>query len=203
MIFPYPIDTLTPARIEFAEERKVSETAPSFNFHRSQKEGDEERQGTIFGLEKKDIENNGFKADAGNLLAENSINDRRAISPGYMGFNVGKFAEGIVEDLDYWTANGTENSLFKIADVKDKIDYFSPYLTKSDEGSIFINIVDLIFENNNWDKMSVGQIQVFSDELKKFKEGGVDWQKLELFAKQINRLKMDILHSNEIEGQTS
>jgi len=121
------------------------------------------------------------------------------VSSSYVDFNTEKFVKGLIENLNYCLDNGIDESIFKIAEIKDQISLYKKYLFGKDENSIFLNSIDLIMDNNSWDKMSNNQIQSFINELTRFEDGVVDWEKLAIFSKQIERLKINILDDAEEE----
>ena len=174
------------------------------------KRGEEKREETLvprLDLDKESYEkttNNieiKSKEDKGNQgkISANFLDDTEdnPFSRAYVRFNAEKFLKNIINDFIYWEENGTEASLFKVAEIKNKINYYSKYLNKSDESSIFLNTINLLMDNNCWDKISEGQLKVLIHELKRFEDGVIDWEKLKVFSKQIDRIKISILTVNE------
>jgi len=187
-------------RIEIVEERKSGpETQiPDFN----NLNNGSERQETVSRIssENKDNINTDNKIDLSWYInSKNNAVISSQVSSSYVDFNTEKFVKGLIENLNYCLDNGIDESIFKIAEIKDQISLYKKYLFGKDENSIFLNSIDLIMDNNSWDKMSNNQIQSFINELTRFEDGVVDWEKLAIFSKQIERLKINILDDAEEE----
>lgn len=130
--------------------------------------------------------------------------DRPAVdlqTSSYIDFNTAKFVKSLIDNLNYCLKNGMSESIFKIAEIKDQIELYKKYFLDRDENSVFLNSVDLIVDNNNWDRMSNGQIKSFIQELARFEDGKIDWGKLWMFSQQIERLKINILSDEEKEKE--
>ena len=177
--------------IEKGEKKKEATQIAGLNLRREEYK----RATDSIEIENKDNQDNKDKVST-NYLAD-KFTFKESYSSDYVRFNVKKFLENIIDDFIYWEENGTEDSLFKIAEIKDKINYYSKYLNSKDESSVFLNMINLLMDNNYWDKISTGQLKILIHELKRFEDGAIDWEKLNIFSKQIDRLKISILTVNE------
>ncbi len=183
--------TISRIEIDKEEENKKETISPSFNVPKKYSRDD------IFTSEK-------IKQESDNGKNDNRIDFFREYSTGvkfsneYVEFNSAKFVKDLIDDFSYWLENGTEDSLFKIDEIKNKIYHYDRYLSAKEENDIFVNSVSLIMDNNCWVNISEGQIKSFIGELSRFIDGVIDWDKLKIFSKQVNRLKIEIL-SNEKE----
>ena len=58
---------------------------------------------------------------------------------------------------------------------------------------LFLNGMKLLLDNNNWEDVDEKRLRCFIYEVERLKDGDLDWDKLELFSKQMKRLKFNIL----------
>jgi hypothetical protein len=58
---------------------------------------------------------------------------------------------------------------------------------------LFLNGMKLLLDNNNWEDVDEKRLKCFIYEVERLKDGDLDWDKLELFSKQMKRLKFNIL----------
>lgn len=119
----------------------------------------------------------------------------------YVSFNTSSLIEKIDSELSSWENLETEEALAHISNIKDLLEVSVEYLTQKPETRILLSILELLFQNNNWENMNKGDIIYLRSELKRFSEGEVDWDNLTKFSKQLYRKRMHLLKVNNKNGK--
>ena len=166
--------TISRIEIDGEEKNKEETLSPKFNISKEHPRDDvftsqKIQEGSV------GKNNNISIEDKIDFFRTDNINNK--FSNAYVEFNSAKFVRDLMEDFSYWLENGTEDSLFKIADIKDKICHYDRYLSTKNENDIFVNSISLIMDNNCWENISSGQIKSFIGELSRFSDGMIDWDR--------------------------
>lgn len=124
-----------------------------------------------------------------------------SFSDSYIAYNTEALVNQLVKELSAWEKTGTEEGLIHISNIKDLLEEHQQYLHQKPENRILISLFQLIFENNSWESLTTSQIRQLKNELSRFREGKVDWKRLEAFSKQMYRGKTLPLKSKSNNDQ--
>lgn len=117
----------------------------------------------------------------------------------YVDYQTKNMVNELIYLFSQWNEYGTENSLHKITQIKELLDLYIKVLASKDENRIFLNTVNILVENNNWDELSENQLKQFITELKKFDDGVITWDRVGMFSKQVKRLELDFISNGKEE----
>ena len=123
------------------------------------------------------------------------------ISDAYLEFNTVGLISNIEKELDSWIKNGTDDSLVHILNIKKLVDIYYKYLSSKAETRMFANVLELIFQNNNWEQLSTRSLSLLKEGIARFKEGVVENKEFIKFISQISKLGISPIKSNEEEKQ--
>ncbi|HEV2339643.1 MAG TPA: hypothetical protein VGT05_02620 [Patescibacteria group bacterium] len=132
---------------------------------------------------------------------DNNIYYRTNYSSNYISYNTYALIKKINDELSAWENLETEDALAHISNIKDLLQENADYLTQKSETRILLSMLELLFENNNWETMDKKDIKYFQTELKRFNEGEVNWDGLSMFSKQLYRKKMYLLKGTNNHGK--
>lgn len=125
---------------------------------------------------------------------------KRSYSDTYIQFNTQSFVNSLMTELNEWEENGTENSISHIANIRQHLNNFSIYLEQRPEQRIMLSLLELIFENNQWENMDQKDVKKIKEEVKRFSSGQLDWKSLKTFSRQLYNNKLSILQKDEKEA---
>lgn len=187
-----PIFTETRPTIEFLEKRNKNEdetilSGYDFNYRKNKEQSQTNFNFSNSKDEKKENSISKYTEVDDNLKFTSGFSEN------YIEYNSGKMVNEILTSLNYWLNNGTENSYHVIAQIKDSVSDYTKYLTQKKENRLFLNGIKLLIDNNNWEELDEKRLKNFIFEVKRFEDGDINWNRLELFSKQIKRMKLNIL----------
>jgi|SRR5579871_1613534 len=132
---------------------------------------------------------------------EGTVIHTKTYSQGYIAFNTYALIEKINKELQSWETLGTDDALIHISNIKDILQENADYLTQKSETRILLSMLELLFENNNWETMDKKDVNYLQRELKRFDEGEVNWESLSMFSKQLYRKRMYLLRAKSHHGK--
>lgn len=187
-----PAYTETRPKIEFSETREENkEGTIQFGYAFENNKTKEQLQTDFnFTKVKKEDENNTTNKYA---KIDDGVKFVSGFSENYIAYNSEKMVRGILDKLTYWLENGTQSSYHIIASIRDSVNHYSTYLTQKEENRLFLNGIKLLLDNNDWENLNDKKLKNLIFEVKRFEDGNIDWDKVELFSKQIKRMKLNIL----------
>lgn len=104
------------------------------------------------------------------------------------------FVLRLIELLNVWKKEGSEGSLFEIAEFRELISGNKAYFTELPEYRIFLSTIDLLFTNNNWEKVTSTQINQLIEMFNAFKnDGQVTLKSLKSFSRSLFKSNLQIL----------
>lgn len=158
-----------------------------------------EKEGEFTDLPKK-VEETGEKP-VGSIqedYLEKGITPIRGYSEGYVEFNTQSLINSLDKELQSWETLGTEEALPHISNIKELLAKNSQYLVHKSENRVLFSLLELVFQNNNWDSIDQGDIKYLRQELTRFNNGMVEWKNLQRFSKQLYRKKFSVLKPDEV-----
>ena len=133
----------------------------------------------------------------GETLADFRLSER--YSEEYISYNTRELISNLIVEFSSWRQLGTEDALIHISKVKDMVNSFESYLHQEPKHRLLLSTLQLLFQNNKWEKMTAGQINLIISELKRFQGGELDWEGLEKLSRQLYSAKMRLLKSDNHE----
>ena len=107
-------------------------------------------------------------------------------SPEYLRVNLKKCVSHILIELNKWKENFDQsNSVLNIHGVKKLIHDYDRYFFADSEARVFLSILKLLFKNDNWHSLSLGQLSSLIEIVKNFYDGVIDDRKLKVFCGQL------------------
>lgn len=137
-------------------------------------------------------------------LGVEKVSVSTSYSESYTRFNTQSLINSLDEQLSKWEEVGTDDALLYINEIKLLLEKNIEYLEEDDENRILLSLLELIFQNNNWEDFTEKEIKYLRIELKRFQEGEVTPFSLVNFSKQLYRKKISVLknYRNEQKKKT-
>jgi len=133
-----------------------------------------------------------YKKDSGDFTSheildeeESELIQKQKYSNNYISYEVAALIETLIKNLRAWKAKGTPNSYSEISYIKTQLEEYSEYLEQKDETRVLLGVLEVLFENDNWQKVEDKKLNLLINELEKFRDGEVNFRSLETFSKQI------------------
>lgn len=120
----------------------------------------------------------------------------------YVTFNTKNVIVNLINEFSEWEKLGFKEGLAHISNIKTILEENAKYFQAKDENRILLGILELIFKNNNWSKISSGKIKVIRQELVRFNNGEIEWKKLNILASQLKRLNFSLLYESKDKVST-
>lgn len=128
------------------------------------------------------------------LDAENSTINYSQTSPTqianfsneYISLNTKGMIANIQQELSEWIDKGTENSYTHILSIKQQLVKYETYLVSRTENRLLLAALELIFKNNQWDKIPVSKLKFLMLGLERFSNGDVKNSQLTTFLREMH-----------------
>lgn len=125
----------------------------------------------------------------GNMFSVYAI---KSYSPEYIAYNTRLIIEKLDSELALWQKTNPNEAFSYISNIKDLLEQNEEYLTQKDENRLLVSLLELIFQNNNWENIDQKDIKFLRQEVSRFKDGNVDWKSLDNFSKQLYRKNLSV-----------
>lgn len=125
----------------------------------------------------------------GNILSAYTIESH---SIEYIAYNTRSIIERLDNELALWQNTNPDEAFPYISNIKDLLEQNEEYLTQKDENRLLISLLQLIFQNNNWENIEQEDIKILRQEVSRFKDGNIDWKNIDNFSKQLYRKKLSV-----------
>ena len=135
--------------------------------------------------ENKDSNSSLKSEESGNYAAIEPVVEKTEYSSTYIEHNVNLLISSLKSDFFSWSEKGTEDSYSEISRIKNTLEEYAPYLERREDTNILLGTLELLFQNNNWEKLNNKKLNLVVTELDRFRSGSVDWNSLEKFSKQL------------------
>lgn len=122
-------------------------------------------------------------------------------SGSYIAHHTSILVENVISQLAEWQESKTEDSLIFISNIKSVLEENYNYLRERSENRIFLAYLETIFSDQNWEYLKSDQIGFIKNQLKRFKEGEVNYTELREFSKQLYTQKLGIDKSSKYESK--
>lgn len=145
-----------------------------------------ERISTTFEKKSKDGTNNVFEDQ---VPSEDYATLRgfkkQKYSDAYIEHEVALLISSLQKDFESWIEKGTPESYAEISNIKNSLEIYSEYLEAKDETRVLLGSLEMLFQNENWRDFSEAQLNLVSFELRRFRNGEINFTSLEKFYKQL------------------
>lgn len=116
----------------------------------------------------------------------------KSYSSEYIAYNTKSIIEKLDSELALWQKTNPDDAFLYISNIKDLLEENEEYLTQKDENRLLLSLLELIFQNNNWENIDQEDIKFLRQEVIRFKDGNVDWKHLDNFSKQLYRKNLSV-----------
>lgn len=130
----------------------------------------------------------------GNMFSVYAI---KSYSPEYIAYNTKLIIDKLDNELALWQKTNPDDAFPYISNIKDLLEENEEYLTQKDENRLLLSLLELIFQNNNWENIEQEDIKFLRREVIRFKDGNVDWKNLDNFSKQLYRKNLSVFKKSE------
>ena len=130
-------------------------------------------------------------------IVEKQLSFEREFTDSYIAHNTVWLLNELIKEFSAWSEKDIADALVNISSIKTILSKFKKYLYQNSANRILISTLELIFQNNNWEKLPKSQIKEFIKELQRFKNGEVKFESFKTFSQQLYRLGLSPLIKEE------
>jgi len=127
-----------------------------------------------------------------------NLNMTSSFSEEYITHNTKILVSNLIKEFNEWenTIDITE-ALPYVSKIKDLLVESSKYLYQKPHTRILLSTLQLLFTNENWEKLNRKKINQIKIQLEEFQSGDVNIQNLKKFSRQLYENKIDLLNKND------
>lgn len=103
------------------------------------------------------VEKRSPSEENGNMLSMYTIESH---SSEYIAYNTRSIIEKLDNELALWQNTNPDEAFPYISNVKDLLEQNEEYLTQKDENRLLLSLLQLIFQNNNWENIEHEDIKI-------------------------------------------
>ncbi len=118
----------------------------------------------------------------------------------FLSFQTESFVRQVLNNLDIWASEGTDDAIPQIAKTKQLLQQYERYLVVNKESRMLLAGLELVFENNAWESLPSEKVSILKNILSRFKYG-IEIKGIKTFMTELHTQKISVMDKNYADTQ--